>query len=377
MERIKNMSLKKAFFLITAVFLVIATMLSILTVIYLTSLRIEGNEITVMLKDDGTYILTENTDQTTKWITQIINVLQIGLPVLFYVTALLLSYMVFYRLKLKKPFAILQSGTERIQRHDLDFTIEKYADDELGALCTAFETMRFELLKSNRELWRQMEERKRLNAAFSHDLRNPVTVLKGSAAILRKGLENGVLTEETAGENISLINQYAGRIENYVEAMTSAQKLEDLKFNPQSVAWSVLVKELENSLSILNAHTGKEIQFLCNDADRQIETDKYIIHNTAENLVSNALRYAKDKVIVELSCDDDKIVINVSDDGTGFSSTILNKGAVPFLRDDNTEQGAHFGMGLYICRLLCEKHGGSLILENCSDGAKATAIFNL
>jgi signal transduction histidine kinase len=285
--------------------------------------------------------------------------------------------MVFYRLKLKKPLAILQSGAERIKRQDLDFTIEKCADDELGALCTAFETMRFELLKSNRELWRQMEERKRLNAAFSHDLRNPVTVLKGSAAILRKGLNNSLLTEETAGENISLIYQYAGRIENYIEAMTSAQKLEDLKFNPGPAAWSALAKELENSLSILSAHTGKKIQFICNGADKEIKIDKYIVHNTAENLVSNALRYAREKVIVVFSCDDEKIVINVSDDGIGFSSAILNKGAVPFLRDDTTEQGGHFGMGLYICRLLCEKHGGGLILENGSDGAEVTATFNL
>ena len=53
--------------------------------------------------------------------------------------------------------------------------------------CAAFETMREELLLTNQELWRQAEERRRLNAAFAHDLRNPVTVLKGTVKQLRQG----------------------------------------------------------------------------------------------------------------------------------------------------------------------------------------------
>ena len=72
---------------------------------------------------------------------------------------------------------------------------------------------------------------------------------------------------------------------------------------------------------------------------------------------------------------DKKIVLCVSDDGSGFSSTILNRGASPFLRDDNSEHGQNLGMGLYICRLLCEKHGGALTLENHHNGAKVTATF--
>ena len=81
----------------------------------------------------------------------------------------------FYRWKLKRPIALLMEGTRRIQAQDLDFSIPQPSRDELGQLCAAFETMRAQLLRTNRELWRQGEERKRLNAAFAHDLRNPVT----------------------------------------------------------------------------------------------------------------------------------------------------------------------------------------------------------
>lgn len=64
---------------------------------------------------------------------------------------------------------------------DLDFALHTASADELGRLCSAFEAMRRALLESNRRLWRQAEDRQRLNAAFAHDLRNPVTVLKGCA----------------------------------------------------------------------------------------------------------------------------------------------------------------------------------------------------
>lgn len=93
-------------------------------------------------------------------------------------------------------------GTRRIQTHDLDFTLPTPSADELGQICATFENMRLELLKTNQELWRQAQERKRLNAAFAHDLRNPITVLKGSLKLLR----NGMADEQTIDRLIGLLN---------------------------------------------------------------------------------------------------------------------------------------------------------------------------
>jgi len=310
-------------------------------------------------------------------------IIKLVLPFIIAVGVPIIVAAVFYKLKLKIPLAQLSMGAKRIKENDLDFSIQFNSKDELGQLCESFESMRIELLKSNRELWQQMEERKRLNAAFAHELRNPVTVLKGSAAILQKGLEQGNLTVENASESISLIAQYSARIENYIQAMTSVQKLEELAFTPKAIKWSSLAQELKSSLSIIGLSGGKVIEFFNSDEnrksdeDRQINADSYMIYDVAENLVSNALRHSKDKVIVNMSCDDKKVAISVSDDGPGFSSAVLKKGAVPFLRDGNAEQGQHFGMGLYICHLLCEKHGGTLTLKNYAGGAKVTATFSL
>lgn len=372
MEWIKQMSLKKSLFTMVFMFLLGGLLLAFLSY-QLCANIIDNNgyyEIVYATEENVANQVVIQHPQYEIW-----SFLQYSMPVACIVFSLVLSNVVFYNVKLKKPIVILQNSAERIRQQDLDFVVEKVFNDELGELSTAFEIMREELYKNNQELWRQMEERKRLNAAFAHDLRNPVTVLKGSAKMLDSQLKKSTLTIENAGETISLITQYTGRIESYIEAMTGAQKLEAVKFEPKPMYWSELTAELKNSLSIIGMEMNKRISFFCDGENRQINVDRFIIHNTVENIVNNALRFAKNEVSFDLSYDDKKVTIIVTDDGTGFSPAVLKQGAIPFLRADDGDPSAHFGMGLYICRLQCEKHGGNLILENLDKGAKVTATF--
>ena len=355
MEWIKQMSLKKSLAIIIITFVFLGLIIYTLTILAINHL---------FLFPTDTCICE-------------FRLLQLILPFSIAVSMPILAALIFYQIKLKTPLSQLNMGAKRMKDNDLDFELKFSSQDELGQLCESFEPMRVELRKSNQALWQQMEERKRLNAAFAHDLRNPVTVLKGSATLLEKGLQQGNLTLESAGESISLIAQYTERIEGYIGAMTSAQKLDELIISPQVVDWSLLAKELKNSLSILSVAVGKKIQFCYNSESREIWVDKYLVHNVAENLISNGLRYSKHEVMVEMTCDDEKVVLCVRDDGAGFSSAILSKGVAPFLRDDPSRHGENFGMGLYICQLLCKKHSGTLTLANDAGGAKVTATFKI
>ena len=382
MERIKAMSLKKSFFTITMLFLLVALLLGIFSFwgcAALVDMIERPNYVSIEIGKNLDHYETQYVEQTgSDWRIVTLSVLQIGLPVLFVMLSLLLADVVFYRVKLKSPLTLLQSGAERIMKSDLDFTITAESNDELSSLCTAFESMRLELLRNNRELWRQMEERKRLNAAFSHDLRNPITVLKGSAQILQKGLENGNLTAAREHDTISLIEQYAGRIETYVEAMTSAQNLEEIYCKPIPFEWDVFSTKLCDSISILGKSAGFAIEFHSSATEKRVWLDKDTVYNVAENLVSNAMRYADKLIQVDLTSGHEYLIVTVTDDGPGFSQKVLSKGAEPFLRgDDALEQTEHFGMGLYVCRLLCEKHGGILTLKNTEKGAITIATFSI
>ncbi|MFD2880718.1 HAMP domain-containing protein [Paenibacillus rhizoplanae] len=88
----------------------------------------------------------------------------------------------FYHNKLKQPIGTLREASQKISGNDLNFRIPQASEDEMGQLCGSFERMRAALEDNNRQMWRSIEDRKQLNAAFfSHDLRTPLTVLRGYA----------------------------------------------------------------------------------------------------------------------------------------------------------------------------------------------------
>lgn len=381
MEWIKQMSLKKALFTLTFINLLIAAALSILAfwacIKFSTTIAPQGVTLNVSLDSIERAEFPKPSADAAR-IGEICSLLQIALPVLFFVIALVATASMFYRWKLKEPLAILTDGANRIMDNDLDFVIEAKTGDELGLLCSAFETMRQSLLKNHLELWRQAEERKRLNAAFSHDLRNPVTVLKGSVKMARQCAVGEEAQREPLIENLSRIENYTSRIERYVETMSNVQRLEQVQLKKAPVDPVVLAKELENALSFAESDSGKRLSFCsaCSIGEiSDIMLDKNVLFEIAENLVSNALRFAKQSVVVSLSIQPETLIFEVTDDGNGFPDKLLKNGIQPFQKCG--DEAAHFGMGLYICELLCQKHGGTLKTENLSTGAKATAVLRL
>ncbi len=271
----------------------------------------------------------------------------------------------FYRWKLKRPIALLMEGTRRIQAQDLDFSIPQPSRDELGQLCAAFETMRAQLLRTNRELWRQGEERKRLNAAFAHDLRNPVTVLKGSVTLLRQGSRDPRLLDR--------LERYTQRIAEYVEAMGGVQRLEQLPVRPAVIDNAILAAELAETARLLAPRLTASLSA---PASGPVALDHGILLTVAENLIGNAARFGRERLEIALTREGDTLTLMVADDGPGFPPELLRDGPKPFGR--LAEDPEHFGMGLYSSRLLCQKHGGELRLQNRpAGGAAAAASFRI
>lgn len=96
-----------------------------------------------------------------------------------------------------------------------------------------------------------------------------------------------------------------------------------------------------------------------------------------ENLLSNAIRYAKEMVTIRCTYTGNIFSVIVSDDGKGFSAKDLTNAAKPYYSGAKQKEEYHFGLGLHICRILCEKHGGSLDLLNTPQGgAQITASFS-
>lgn len=306
----------------------------------------------------------------------IISNAQVVLIPLWVIFCVGMSGVIFYERELKKPFGILMNASKRISENDLNFEIWYYKRNELGQLCDAFEEMRSALYDSNREMWRSLEERKRLNSAFSHDLRTPLTVLKGYTDYLEKYVPEGKVSEDKMLSVLSSMRGQISRLENYTATMNSVQKLEDISPEPCEVSAEELKENLSAAGKIICESFGDKkfsLDFRCEK--QTLFVDAGLIVRVYENLVSNAARYAETKVTAVCTVYEDMISVSVRDDGKGFSSEALRQGTKPFFRDEK-DSSEHFGLGLYICRVICGKCGGSLNLSNIN-GGNVTAEFSL
>ena len=298
----------------------------------------------------------------------------VGLPVFYIAVGIGAAAAVYYRKKLREPITQLQNGVERIQEDNLDFHIEYDGDDELGRLCCSMEKMRRELRQKHKALWESLEQRKLLNASVSHDLRTPITVLKGYLDYLEKNIPQDKLTEDMLLDTVSSMQGAVNRLELYVKSVRDIEKIENIEIEKRSENVKLLLNELRSN--VLQLAGNKEI-IISNDITvDKIQIDKGVFFRILENLLQNALRYAEKQVSINLSHKKDFLILTVKDDGKGFSAADLEKATTVFYSNDKEKQ--HFGIGLSVCKILCEKHGGLLYVGNQKEkGACVTAKLKI
>lgn len=391
MEKVRrfflNLSVRKSIILYIAISVFIALFFSVLTS---NLCRAERDRIYAAHADDGErYYLTNErgerlgegtfinelgipmlTEAEQRKIAILDMVVIISIP-FFSMICVLSAVLLFYRNKLKTPLAILGAAHSKISENDLDFFIDYASKDEMGRLCQSFDTMRLALSQNNKKMWRQMEERKRLNAAFAHDLRTPLTVLKGYLEILQSG-DNAIVRADT----LSTISRHIARMERYVESMNSLQKLDDITPNYHSVDMTNFVDSVKLVAALLCETEGKDMSFTNATSSKAAKMDAEIVSRVIENIVTNAARFAKSRISIEISELGNVLSVLISDDGNGFSTESLEKATDPYYTEDENK-GMHFGLGLYICQMLCKHHSGGIQVRNTDSGAQVEATFKI
>lgn len=338
----------------------------------------------------------------------------------------------FYRTRLAEPLATLHDAADRIGAQDLDFCVGTVRGREFGRLAEAFEHMRASLERAQRTLWETAEARRRLNAAFAHDLRTPVTVLKGTLemACAGDGVAGGVDAAEggdagggdAAGADavsaegdaatrddaaagglpapgstrmvraatLATLSEQVDRLASYAEAMTGLTKLEERAVVTAPCSFAQVAHVLQARAEELHRARGDGIALTIAAAEGAsaasgcpLAVDLSLVGEVLDNLMGNALDHAASRVTVRMGIDEPApddgdaarmLELVVEDDGPGFTPEALRYGCNPFFSEQKS--AAHFGLGLNIAQTLAGLHGGTLALGNRRDGgARATATF--
>lgn len=385
MGKIKNtfqkMSLKKSLVMLAALCLGGVSILSIITILIFSDMQQKILDTRPIVVTDYTMKNHEGTGSETTVVPQkyiykelskdkqiyywIVTILMVILPVIYIIAASLMVAKFYYKLKLQIPLENLKNGMYHISQQDLDFQIQYTTDDELGKLCDTFECMRNEIHKSNCKMWDMLQERKALTASISHDLRTPITVVNGYLDYLEKSMERKMLTEELLQTTIKNMAGAMSRLERYVDCVKDIQKMEEIEIRKEQYNLKEIIADITREFSVLAAQYGRKLIIHDLSQDAFIETDKDMLSKILENIFDNALRFSTDKIVLSIDEKKDYICFSIQDDGVGFTAEELNS-ATSFFYSSPTN-GGNFGIGLSICKILCEKLGGNMCLGNNFD----------
>lgn len=381
-ETFQKMSLKKSLLVLAVFCLSLVAVLSIVTILKCSDIRQEILDTRPIIITD--YIIDDtnkNDMEDNNGVTAIpqkythgelskenqvyywcITILMVSLPIAYIVIASFMVAKLYYKWKLQIPLENLKNGMDHISQQDLDFQIPYTSHDELGQLCDTFEHMKNEIYKSNRKMWNMLQERKALTASVSHDLRTPITVINGYLEYLEKLIEKETLTNDTLQITIKNMAEAADRLKRYVECVKDVQRIEDIEIKKENYDLKELIANITKEFSILAAQKNKKVVTQDFSKSACISTDKAMLSKILENIFDNALRFSSEKIVLSIKEKEEYLYFSIQDDGVGFTEEEL-KSATSFFFSSSTN-GGNFGIGLSICKILCEKLGGDMYLDN-------------
>lgn len=263
--------------------------------------------------------------------------------------------------KLVNEFKNIEEITHKIEDQNLDFEIYDSRITEIGDLLDSIQGMRVALMKSLESQWNQAHELKEQVASLAHDIKTPLTVIRGNVDLLKETEEDGFNQEL-----LNYIDTGASQLENYTDLLVEINisgKGYELNLSNYKVA--DLIMDIEREKNALMSVKHIEIS-LENVSDvKEIKCDSMFLMRAISNVISNAGDFAQRYVHIKVDDDGEYFHIHVIDDGPGFSEEDIKKSKKQFYMGDSSRNGnKHFGLGLYSANAILEQHRGSIVVKN-------------
>ncbi|SCI93010.1 Sensor histidine kinase CssS [uncultured Ruminococcus sp.] len=282
------------------------------------------------------------------------------------------KYMEFVERNLKSILTYLKQWT---RSHELDFHVSYENKDEMGTLCKEFEMMRSDLADNNRKMWRMIDDEKALRNAIAHDIRSPLSILRGYQEMLLEFVSAESIKTEDVIDILQTGMYQIDRIEHFTENMRKMSHLEQRELQCSEIELSELAKKIEAEAAMLSKKESKLCKVERVQEQNIVKVDEELVMEVTDNLLENAVRYAQKSIALQIKKKDGFLIISVEDDGIGFVDT-EEKVTEPFYHKNPQDDLKHFGLGMYISRIFCEKHGGNLKIYNARQGgAHVEALF--
>ncbi len=248
-----------------------------------------------------------------------------------------LSRQVMAQLELRRAYSILHDNTERLARYQE------------------------QLLAKGSEL-------QRIYHTVSHELKTPLTAAREFISLLRDEVAGPITATQAEYLDTaqSCCDQLGGLLDNWLESVRS--ETGKMKLDRERSSLSDLMAEWARKYEVLAAKSGLRLLTEIDPAVPDLCVDRRRIEQVMANLISNAIKFTDDGGTITVRClrDAGSVVVSVSDTGRGIHPSHLEHVLDPFYQAEEADATKRRGMGLglYVCRIIVELHGGQLSLES-------------
>lgn len=279
---------------------------------------------------------------------------------------------------ISRKMAPLAEAAGRVGAGELDFAVGSTNVREVNDVLAAMDAMRASLAESLEARWAAERGQREQMASLAHDLKTPLTVLRANADFVAEELE-----DEKDADLAAAARDIAGgveRLDGYVRLLIEASRgsggAERAPMRPAELCEQVLAEAAQIARArgvTLDAATGPAVA-----GAPEAPLDRTALARAAANLVANAAEHARSRVAVSCDVAGGHLVIEVADDGPGFSPAALERGCERLFTDDSSRSsrdgGRHYGLGLHVASEAASAHGGSVSLANSPSGGAVATI---
>ena len=277
---------------------------------------------------------------------------------------------VYFYMGYVRPFHKLKNFAGEVARGNLDMPLSMTKSNYFGVFTESFDIMREELLRAKENEYKANVSKKELVAELSHDIKTPIATIKAACEVIEvKSAKSEGIGGLELHDKVQLIEKKADVVEQLINNMFHAtlEELEVLKVEPQEEL-STCIDEMFKELQVYgNIHIENQIPQCL------LWMDKLRMVQVIDNIVNNAMKYAKTDVHISYSQRDNGILIRIKDDGPGVPEEDLAKVSEKFYRGSNVAGENGSGLGLYLTKMFMEKMEGQM---NCyNDNGFVVELF--
>jgi signal transduction histidine kinase len=292
----------------------------------------------------------------------------------------LLTYLV--SRSILKPLRELQLAAEQIKEGNLNFSLQTKRNDELGRLSKAFEEMRIQLKQSIEMRLREEENRKELISNISHDLKTPITAIKGYV----EGILDGVASNpDKVNKYMTTIYKKSTDLDRLIDELFLYAKLDlnNMPFHFESLALIPFIQDCVDDLSFDLENRGITLEWDNSGVPEElsISADREKLKRCIVNIMENSKKFI-DKtpgyIRIRTFCSPDHVTLVIEDNGMGIDKISLPHIFDRFYRADKARSTAHggSGLGLAIAKQIIDAHDATIQAESeLGEGTKITITF--